>query len=147
MSSTQSGDFLGGLQDAIRENPVSAALVGMGVLWMFTGGAKLSTAAALLSPAARAAASGIGQGLQTSGDAVGAVTEGVRSAGSRVIDSVVDTISDAATSVGETATQAYEAAKDAAVDSTSKAKTTVSRQSAQAGGHNEHGPQQSEGHL
>ena len=104
MSNTQSGDFFGGLQDAIRENPVSAALVGMGVLWMFTGGAKLSTAAALLSPAARAAASGIGQGLQTSGDAVGAVAEGVRSAGSRVIDSVVDTISDAATSAGETAT-------------------------------------------
>jgi len=134
MSSTQSGDFFGGLQNAIRENPVSAALVGMGVLWMFSGGAKLSTAAALLSPAARAAASGIGQGLQTSGDAVGAVTEGVRSAGSRVIDGVVDTISDAATSAGETARQAYETAKGAAVDSTSKAKTTVSRQSAQAGG-------------
>ena len=130
MSNTQSGDFFGGLQDAIRENPVSAALVGMGVLWMFTGGAKLSTAAALLSPAARAAASGVGQGLQTSGDAVGAVTEGVRSAGSRVIDSVVDTISDAATSAGETATQVYEAAKDTAVNSTSNAKTTVNRQSA-----------------
>lgn len=133
MSSTQSGDFLGGLQDAIRENPVSAALVGMGVLWMFTGGAKLSTAAALLSPAARAAATGIGQGLQTSGDAVGAVTQTVRSAGSRVIDSVVDTLSDAATSIGETATEAYEATKDSAVHSTSNAKTTVKRQSARAG--------------
>ncbi len=129
MSSTQSGDFLTGLQDAIRENPVSAALVGMGVLWMFTGGAKLSTATALLAPAARAAATGIGQGLQTSGDAVGAVA-----AGARVIDGAVDTISDAATSVGETATDAYEAAKSAAVDSTSKANTTVGRQSAQAGG-------------
>jgi hypothetical protein len=134
MSNTQSGDFFGGLQDAIRENPVSAALVGMGVLWMFTGGAKLSTAAALLSPAARAAASGIGQGLQTSGDAVGAVAEGVRSAGSRVIDGVVDTISDAATSAGETARQAYEAAKDTAVDSTSNAKNAVSRQSGQVAG-------------
>ena len=134
MSSTRSGDFFGGLQDAIRENPVSAALVGMGVLWMFTGGAKLSTPAALLSPAARAAASGIGQGLQTSGDAVGAVTEGVRSAGSRVIDSAVEMISDAATSVGNTATEAYEAAKGAAVDSTSNAKGAVSRPSAQVAG-------------
>jgi len=134
MSNTQSGDFFGGLQDAIRENPVSAALVGMGVLWMFTGGAKLSTAAALLSPAARAAASGIGQGLQTSGDAVGAVAEGVRSAGSRVSDGVVDTISDAATSAGETARQACEAAKNTAVDSTSNAKTAVTRQSGQVAG-------------
>jgi hypothetical protein len=133
MSSTQSGDFLGGLQDAVRENPVSAALVGMGVLWMFTGGAKLSTAAALLSPVARAAATGIGQGLQTSGDVVGAVSESVRSAGSRVVDSVVDGLSDAATSAGKTATEAYEAAKDSAIDSTSNAKTTINRQSALAG--------------
>jgi hypothetical protein len=134
MSSTHAGDFIGGLQDAIRENPVSAALVGMGVLWMFTGGAKLSTAAALLSPAARAAATGIGQGIQASGDAVSAVSDGVKSAGSRAINSVAETMSDTATSVGETATQAYQAVKDAAVDSTSKAKTIVGRQSAQAGG-------------
>ena len=38
-------DFVSGLQDAVRQNPVSAALVGMGLLWMFTGGNRLSTAA------------------------------------------------------------------------------------------------------
>ena len=134
MSRKQSGDFIGGLQDAIRENPVSAALVGMGVLWMFTGGAKLSTAAALLTPAARAAATGVGAGLQASGDAVGAVSEGIRSAGSRVVDGVMETISDAANSVGETATQAYEAVKDATVDSTSTVKNTAAQQSAQTAG-------------
>jgi hypothetical protein len=36
------GDFVNALQDAIRENPLSAALVGMGVLWMFMGGANTS---------------------------------------------------------------------------------------------------------
>jgi len=33
-----SGEFVNSLQDAVRENPISAALIGMGVLWMFMGG-------------------------------------------------------------------------------------------------------------
>jgi hypothetical protein len=119
MNSTHSGDFVSGLQDAIRQNPVSAALIGMGVLWMFTGGAKLSTATALLSPAARAAATGIGTGFQASAEAVGSATESVRSVGSRVADGLHDTVSEAAASVGETATQAYDAARDAVSESTS----------------------------
>jgi len=123
----QSGDFVGGLQDAIRQNPVSAALIGMGVLWMFTGGAKLSTATALLSPAARAAATGLGSGWQASTDAVGAVTDGVRSVGSQVAEGVRDTISQATASVGETATQAYDAAKGALSDSTSLAAKTAAK--------------------
>ncbi|MEA2879913.1 MAG: hypothetical protein QOF14_5109 [Hyphomicrobiales bacterium] len=121
----QSGDFVGGLQDAIKQNPVSAALIGMGVLWMFTGGAKLSTATALLSPAARAAATGLGAGWQTSANAVGAVTDGVRSVGSQVVDGVRDTLAQATASVGETATQAYDAAKGAISDSTSLAAKTT----------------------
>jgi hypothetical protein len=37
-----SGDFVNALQDAVRENPISAALIGMGVLWMFLGGSNTS---------------------------------------------------------------------------------------------------------
>ena len=48
------GDFVSGLQDAVRQNPVSAALVGMGLLWMFTGGNRLSTAAAFSRPSQKA---------------------------------------------------------------------------------------------
>lgn len=39
---SRNGDFIGDLGEAIRENPVSAALIGMGVLWLFTGGSKTS---------------------------------------------------------------------------------------------------------
>ena len=63
MNNRQSGDFVSGLQDAIRQNPVSAALVGMGILWMFAGGNRITAAAALLPSAARAAAAGVGSGL------------------------------------------------------------------------------------
>ena len=36
------GSFISALQDAARENPVSAALIGMGVLWLFMGGSNTS---------------------------------------------------------------------------------------------------------
>jgi hypothetical protein len=133
MSNSKSGDFVTGLQDAIRQNPVSAALVGMGILWMFTGGNRMTASAALLPSAARAAATGVGSALQNSADAVGAVTEGMRSAGSRVVDGVRDTISGASVSVRETASQAYDAVKGAVSDSTSKTtqSTTVQAGTAQ----------------
>ncbi len=34
----QSAQFVSDLGDALRRNPVSTALIGMGVLWLFTGG-------------------------------------------------------------------------------------------------------------
>ncbi|TAH68241.1 MAG: hypothetical protein EWM45_04715 [Rhodopseudomonas palustris] len=39
-----SADFLRDLGDAARRNPVSTALIGMGVLWLITGGRPVSTA-------------------------------------------------------------------------------------------------------
>jgi hypothetical protein len=35
-------DFLGNLSQAVQENPISAALIGMGALWLLAGGAKTS---------------------------------------------------------------------------------------------------------
>ena len=35
--SESAGNFVSGLRDAAARNPVSAALIGMGVLWMMTG--------------------------------------------------------------------------------------------------------------
>jgi hypothetical protein len=37
-----SGNFVHALKDSVRENPISAALIGMGVLWMFMGGSNTS---------------------------------------------------------------------------------------------------------
>jgi phage-related protein len=116
MSNTQTSDFVSGLQDAVRQNPVSAALIGMGVLWMFTGGSRITAAAALLSPAARATATGIGGGLQASANAAGAATEGLRSAASRAADTVRETVTDVAATVGNTASQAYDSARGAVTD-------------------------------
>ena len=43
--SEQGSDFLRDLGDAARRNPVSAVLIGAGVLWMFTGGGRAFGAA------------------------------------------------------------------------------------------------------
>ncbi len=51
-SAAPGNDFMTGLTDAVRENPIPAALIGMGILWLFTGGSKTSIfggAAAVLS--------------------------------------------------------------------------------------------------
>ena len=38
------GDFVRVLGEAIRENPLPAALIGMGLTWLFTGGGSPATA-------------------------------------------------------------------------------------------------------
>ncbi|HKS62869.1 MAG TPA: hypothetical protein VJT13_14295 [Xanthobacteraceae bacterium] len=113
-------DFVGGLQDAIQKNPVSAALIGMGVLWMFAGGSKITAAAALLPAAAKATAAGTASGLQRSAEIAGDAGENLRSLGASVVEGVRDTVSGAAAAAGETATKAYETVKDTAADSTSR---------------------------
>jgi hypothetical protein len=39
-SANKAGDFVRDLGDAARQNPISAVLIGMGVLWLFAGGAR-----------------------------------------------------------------------------------------------------------
>jgi len=119
-------DFVGGLQNAIQQNPVSAALIGMGILWMFTGGSKITAAAALLPAAAKATAAGASGGLQRSAEIAGSAGEKMRSFGTTVVDGVRDTVSGAAASAAETATKAYDAVKDTAATSTSRVSADVS---------------------
>jgi hypothetical protein len=98
----------------------------MGVLWMFTGGSRITAAAALFPAAAKAAASGAADGLQRTADIAGGAGESLRSFGATVAEGVRDTLSGAAVSAGETATKTYETARGAAVDSASEIKSAVS---------------------
>jgi hypothetical protein len=92
-ASEKTTDFVRELGDAIRRNPVSAALIGMGVMWMFSG-----RMAGLSAEAARRA------GLDRLPDAAG---EAFDAAGSTVKSSVRamgDSVSSAAGAVQDTAT-------------------------------------------
>ena len=94
-------DFMSGLNDALRQNPVPAALVGMGILWLFTGGRNVR-----LGGATHSIAGGIGRSAYGAG---GATYRGVRSAVGRVGDGLqaaAEGAEAASATVAETAREA-----------------------------------------
>jgi hypothetical protein len=96
------GDFIDELNDAIRQNPLPAVLVGAGLLWMFMGGAKNS----VLASASWSLLSRIGQGAQQAG---GAAYRGAQQLGGAVADGM-GSIADAAGSVTTEAARVRNAA-------------------------------------
>lgn len=96
----QHRDFLGELSDAVRENPVPAALVGMGILWMFTGGGKTTLGDAITSRAPASMASSLASRAASAGEAV---SHGAASIGSSIADAAhgsMDAVAEAASRVG-----------------------------------------------
>lgn len=116
-------DFLGNLTQAVQDNPISAALIGMGALWLLAGGSKTSLLGnggkSIFRSRDPAVASGHGadwlRGSVASGNAD---AMGVGSVGSR-IGGVTRT---AATALGEAAAAVHRTASESAsqaVDSVS----------------------------
>jgi len=95
--------FVSALDDAIRQNPIPAALVGVGILWLFAGGRNV-----MLGGASQAVVSGIGRGAH---DAGGAAYRGARAATARAADGM-HAVADAAIEVGAQATGAIRSAAD-----------------------------------
>ncbi len=104
MPAGKSTDFVGALDDAIRQNPIPAALVGVGILWLFAGGRHV-----MLGGASQAVAGGIGRGAQ---DAGAAVYRGARAATGRVTDGM-HAVADSAAEIGHQANDALRSATDA----------------------------------
>ncbi len=102
--SRRRGDFLDDLNEAIRANPLPAALIGMGVLWMFAGGNKTSVSDAVTSRAPRRAAKSIIRGAEKAGESV---MHGASEVGSTVTGaaySAADGVKRAASTVGQAMT-------------------------------------------
>jgi hypothetical protein len=104
--SEKGSDFVRDLSDAARKNPISAALIGMGVLWLFTGartaervgelvrgaGDRIPSAAGNALDAARSTlrsgSEAIGTGVSSLGSGVSSATETLRDAGAAGLDRV-----------------------------------------------------------
>ncbi len=93
--SEQGSDFLRDLGDAARRNPVSAALIGMGVAWLFTGGVAASGIARRarldrLSDAAgdgfEAAGSTLRSGWNSAGNTVSSAADKMQSGAASAMD-------------------------------------------------------------
>ena len=104
--------FVDDLNGAILENPVAAALVGMGVLWMFFGSARIS-AFGVLPGAAMTATKLVGAAAEATGGVVGEAVAGATSRVSEAAGQVGGAISSGAESaanmVRDTASAGYDA--------------------------------------
>jgi len=88
-------DFIKDLGDAARRNPISAALIGMGIVWLFAGGKSGAGPADLLQR------TGLDRLPQAAKDTFNTARDGVGSATS----SAADTVRDAGNAGIETATR------------------------------------------
>lgn len=107
--------FVDDLNGAIRENPVAAGLIGIGVLWTCFGGSRISAFGSALPGAAMTATRAAGAAAEATGGVVG---DALASTASRVSDAarqVGDAISSgaegAATMFRDTASAGYDALK------------------------------------
>jgi hypothetical protein len=124
------GDFVNALQDAVRENPISAALIGMGVLWMFMGGSNTSLfGGGGRKSIFRTAA----QGAEQAGDTVRGVASGVGSFVGQTASQGAGSVRQASAAVEEQASRtagqaagAVASAYDATSNAASRAAEAVS---------------------
>jgi hypothetical protein len=120
-----SGDFVNSLQDAVRENPISAALIGMGVLWMFMGGSNttllggggrksifrvVGQGAEEAGSVGRDTAARIGSSVGHAAETISQVAGGVREASATIAEHGTRTAGQAADAVAS----AYDATTNAA---------------------------------
>jgi hypothetical protein len=113
--SEKGSDFVRDLSDAARKNPISAALIGMGVLWLFTGGRTAERVGDLVRGAGfdripdaagnaldaarstlRSGGEAIGSGISSLGSGVSSATETLMDAGSAGLNRVARAGSEAA---------------------------------------------------
>jgi hypothetical protein len=122
------GDFVNALQDAVRENPISAALVGMGVLWMFMGGSNTSF---LFGGSGRKSIfRTVMQGAEQVEDAVRDTASRTANVASGTASQVTDAVRQASAAVGDTASRTAGQAADA-VSSAYGATTDVASRAAE----------------
>jgi hypothetical protein len=122
--SEKASDFVRDLGDAARKNPISAALIGMGVVWLFTGGRTAERVGDLVRGAGfdripdaagnalDAARSTLRSGSESVGKGVSSATETLRDAGTAGLDRVARAGSGVARAGSEAAGAAYDYAQN-----------------------------------
>ena len=122
-------DFIGELSEAIRQNPVPAALIGVGIAWLFMGGRHT-----VLGGASRSAFRGLGHGAQQAG---GAAYQGAKSVG-ELASAGVNMLAEGATQAGSRAANAARTATDAIGDTIQQTTATMADVASSAAGRISH---------
>jgi hypothetical protein len=113
--------FFDDLGRAVQANPVPAALIGMGALWMLMGGGRTTAAAALLSSGASRVADTLSPAVSAVGTGASRLAGGV----SDLASSAKESISDLASSATGVAGQALQSASDTAADAAKRMSSSV----------------------
>jgi hypothetical protein len=128
--SEKGSDFIQDLGDAVRKNPLSAALIGMGVLWLFSGSRPVERAGDFVRNTAldripdaagtayEAARSTVRSGTDAIGEHVASAKDAVRDGAARAFDNAArygrdyaDTASEYVTSMPGTGTEIFNAVR------------------------------------
>jgi hypothetical protein len=120
--------FVRQLEDAVRENPVPAALIGMGCLWMFMGGNKVS-----LFGANREGPGPVSRAIGRAGDAAFEVAQRGGSSVTRAAGHAAEALSDLGTRAAEMTRGAAASVGDAVAATSSLQADTVSSANVDAG--------------
>jgi len=103
-NSARNVDFASGLANAVRENPLPAALIGMGLAWLFTGGrTSAKTVFGAVVGGAAGAGSRLGASVRTSGQSIG-----------ETLASMADHVGDGAAATGAGASASVSSLRDSA---------------------------------
>jgi hypothetical protein len=121
--------FFDDLGRAVQANPVPAALIGMGALWMLMGGGRTTAAAALLS----GGASRVADTLSPAASAVGSGASRFASGVSGLASSATNMAGQAFQSASDATTQAFQSASDATTDAAKRVSSAVSGAGSRAG--------------
>ena len=108
--------LLDGLNDSIRENPIGAGVIGMGVLWMLLGRRRVASIGGAIPGAIGTAATSVGSAAAAGGHAV---SSGFNAAGARIREAsgkVTDAISQPFASAGAKPTHEAEPTRLDAAD-------------------------------
>ena len=126
-------DFVDALGAAVQANPWSAALIGMGVLWLFSGGSNTSlfgngTRKSLLGPASRGlrniGTTASDSGVRAVSSMAGSVRDaayGASEAAAQLAGAVTESSSRVASSAGDALSTAFDTSKAAASTAASRA--------------------------
>lgn len=109
--------FVSGLKDAVRDNPIAAGLIGLGAVWFFVGGSRMAALGGVMAGATGSAGGAVGSGISSVtravGDQVATASEAAVDAARSLKDGIVAGAQGSNTAVRATAKPGDNAVADA----------------------------------
>ena len=133
MTSSTTRSFVDDLSSAVQANPVPAALIGMGALWMLMGGGRTTAAAALLANGASRAADSLAPAGDTVRNGAGRIGETLSEYAYAATDAVGQALGTAGEAVTDAAGRLTSTASEAGKQLTSQSASVRSSASGLAG--------------